>query len=230
MRGIIKKIISPFLKKASTIYLAKPRLYKYKSISVIVEPTVFPPFITISTKILLQFLETLNLKTKTFLELGCGCGIISILAAQQGAVVTATDINEIALKALEKNTLNNNTQIEILYSNLFEKLKDREFDYIIINPPYYPKAPQSLAEHAWYCGDNFEYFENLFLQLPHYIKSKKYCYMILSEDCQLEKIKSIGMKNNISCIKISERKVVGEMNIIFELKKLVSSIRKNESH
>jgi release factor glutamine methyltransferase len=217
MRGIIKKIISPFLKKASAIYFAKPRIYKYKSISVIVEPTVFPPFITISTKILLQFIETLELKNKTFLELGCGCGIISILASKQGAIVTASDINDIALNALERNTNTNKVLIDIIHSNLFEKLKEKKFDYIIINPPYYPKAPESIAEQAWYCGVNFEYFENLFLQLPFYLESKSSCYMILSEDCQLEKIRSIGMKNNIFLMLITERKQYNEQNYIFKI-------------
>ena len=112
MRAIIKRIISPFLKKASKIYLLKPRKYKYKDISVWVEPSVFPPFITISTKLLLEFVETLSLKNKTVLELGCGCGIISILASKKNAVVTATDINLVALIALEKNATKNKVVIE----------------------------------------------------------------------------------------------------------------------
>lgn len=219
MRQIVKKIISPFLQKASVLYLSRRRKYTYKEISVWVEPSVFPPFITISTKLLLEFTETLSLQQKRFLELGCGCGIISILAAKKGATVTATDINQVALEALEKNTNDNQVTIEILYSNLFENLTDKTFDYIIINPPYYPKKPISIAENAWYCGENFEYFEQLFQQLPTYITESNEVYMILSEDCKTDIIFSIAKKNSLIIKCIQEKIVLKETNYIFKILK-----------
>ena len=220
MKAILKRIISPILKKTSAIYLKKRRKYSYKNISVWVEPTVFPPFITISTKLLLEFIENLSLKDKTVLELGCGCGIISILAAQKEAIVTATDINDVALSALYQNAKDNQVSIEIIQSDLFEKLQGSTFDYIIINPPYYPKNPKSIAENAWFCGENFEYFEKLFQQLPSYLNKTNATYMILSEDCELEKIKAIAVQNDIAFDLILEKKVALESNFIFELKKL----------
>lgn len=220
MKTLIKKIISPFLKKASAVYLSKPRKYTYKKITVWVEPTVFPPFITFSTKLLLEFLETLSLKEKKVLELGCGCGIISILAAKKEAIVTATDINTNALEALEKNALNNNVSIEIIKSDLFENIQDKTFDFIVINPPYYPKNPNTIAEKAWFCGENFDYFENLFFQLPDFITSENSIFMILSEDCELEKIKAIALKNEIASELLLEKKNIAEKNYIFGLQKL----------
>jgi len=217
MKAIIKRIVSPFLKKASSIYLSKPRKYSYKDISVWVQPSVFPPFITISTKLLLEFIEKLPLQNKTFLELGCGCGILSVLAAKKDAIVTATDINTIALKSLEKNAADNGVSIEILNSDLFENLKEKSFDYIIINPPYYPKNPTSLAENAWYCGENFEYFEKLFFQLPKYINDTNEVYMILSEDCETNIITSIAEKNKLSLKCILKKTVFKEANYIYKI-------------
>ena len=217
MRKILKKIASPFLQKASAIYLKKRRKYSFKDITVWVEPTVFPPFITISTKLLLEFIEPLDLKGKTFLELGCGCGIISILAAQKGAFVTATDINQIALNALEENAKENQVNIEIIESDLFQKIQNRTFDFVVINPPYYPKNPSSIAENAWFCGENFEYFESLFSQLPIYLTIENSTYMILSEDCELEKIKAIAFQNGIKFHLKKETKVIGEVNLIYKL-------------
>ena len=217
MRKILKKIASPFLQKASAIYLKKRRKYSFKDITVWVEPTVFPPFITISTKLLLEFIEPLDLKGKTFLELGCGCGIISILAAQKGAFVTATDINQIALNALQENAKENQVNIEIIESDLFQKLQNRTFDFVVINPPYYPKNPSSIAENAWFCGENFEYFESLFSQLPIYLTIENSTYMILSEDCELEKIKAIAFQNGIKFHLKKETKVIGEVNLIYKL-------------
>ena len=220
MKAIIKRIISPILKKASAVYLRKRRKYTYKNISVWVEPGVFPPFITISTKLLLELLETLSIRNKTMLELGCGCGIISILAAQRGATVTATDINETALSALQENGNANEVSIEIIKSDLFEKLQLKTFDYIVINPPYYPKSAASTAENAWFCGENFEYFERLFQQIPKFLTVRNVTYMILSEDCDLDKIKAIALKNDITFDLILEKKVALETNFIFELRKL----------
>jgi release factor glutamine methyltransferase len=220
MRGFIKKIIGPFLKKTSAMYLSKRRKYTYKDISVWVEPTVFPPFITFSTKLLLDVIETRYLKDKTFLELGCGCGIISILAAKKGAIVTATDINRVATEALQKNAANNEVTIEIVASDLFDQLEGKIFDLILINPPYYPKSPKSMAENAWFCGENFEYFEKLFVELPNYTTAENEVYMILSEDCELEKIKAIASKNEMAFELMLEKKVAAEKNYIFRLRKL----------
>ena len=220
MKAFIKRIISPILQKTRAIYLKKRRKYSYKNISVWVEPTVFPPFITISTKLLLDFIENLSLKDKTFLELGCGSGIISVLAAQKKAIVTATDINDVALSALIQNAKDNQVSIEIIQSDLFDKLQEKTFDYIIINPPYYPKKPKSIAEKAWFCGENFEYFEKLFHQLPTFLTETNATYMILSEDCELEKIKAIALQNDIAFDLILEKKIALESNFIFELKKL----------
>lgn len=220
MRAILKKILSPLLQKASAIYLSKPRKYTYKGLSVWVEPTVFPPFFTMSTNVLLEFIATIPLKDKTFLELGCGCGIVSILAAKNGAQSTATDINQVAIRALVNNAASNDVSIAILESDLFEKLTEKSFDYIVINPPYYPKNPISVAEKAWFCGEHFEYFEKLFGQLPLFITSENNVYMILSEDCELQKITSIALKNEMALKLLLEKKVAGEKNYIYQIQKL----------
>lgn len=220
MKAIIKRIISPLLQKASASYLKKPRKYSYRGISVWVEPGVFPPFLTISTKLLLQFLETFDFKGKTFLELGCGCGIISIMAAKQGASVTAVDINETALEALRTNAVDNSVSLEILYSDMFGSLGDSHFDYIFINPPYYPKNPQSMAENAWFCGENFEYFEKLFKQLPDFLAANNETFLILSEDCAIDKIKAIALDSAMAFELVQEKKVMAETNYIFRIVKL----------
>ncbi|SHI48072.1 methyltransferase [Flavobacterium terrae] len=215
MRNIIKKITHPFLKLGSNLYYSKPRNYCYENICVKVHPDVFPPHLTFSTKILLDFISTINLSNKKLLELGCGCGIISIYAYKRGAIVTATDINLKALEFLNKNCIQNNASVNIYYSDLFEKIEDINFDFIIINPPYYPKNPKSIKEQAWFCGQNFEYFESLFNQIKEKsIKSK--IYMILSEDCKIENILQIAKKNEVEFNLIKEIKIYRETNFIFE--------------
>lgn len=217
MRLFLKKITHPILKLGLQLYYSKPRKYCYETICIKVHPDVFPPHLTLSTKILLDFIKDIDLKNKTFLELGCGSGIISLFASQKEAKVIATDINKIALDYLNINANKNNLQVEILQSDLFEKLENFTFDYIVINPPYYPKKPKNIKENAWFCGENFEYFEKLFQELPNFISDFNFCYMILSEDCEIEKIKTIALKNGIIFKLIITNKTLGEKNYIFSL-------------
>ncbi|WP_299438777.1 methyltransferase [uncultured Aquimarina sp.] len=217
MRHLIKKILHPFLKLGADRYYAKPRIYRYEGIEVLVEPSVFPPHLTISTKILLEYLKTIDLKEKSLLELGCGSGIISLFTASKGAIVTASDINTIALKALTKASEKNQLPIITIYSDLFTDISTLHFDYIIINPPYYPNQPKNIKEQAWFCGENFEYFERLFLQLSKYVNPSNNILMILSEDCQIKKINDIAHKNNLLLQCILEKKVISEKNYIFKI-------------
>ncbi len=216
MRNLLKKLLSPILKKASAIYLKKPRLYSYKNISVSVHPGVFPPFLTISTKMLLDFIHPMDLNGKSVLELGCGCGILSILAAKKGAKATASDINQVALDALRKNSAANNVVVEIIYSDLFENLDSRSFDLILINPPYYPRDPQSVAEQAWFCGSDFNYFTRLFSQLSNLFGPPE-IFIILSEDCDLETIFKLASQQNLELTVVLEKRVAGEKTFIFSI-------------
>jgi len=217
MRKLFKKITSPFLQWWFKKYYSKPRSFRYENINITIAPGVFSPQYTLSTKILLKYLSALDLDGKTFLELGCGSGIISLFASKKGANVIASDINKTALDYLKSSAKANQIEIEILYSDLFESLKNKVFDYIIINPPYYPKTPKTIEESAWFCGPNFEYFEKLFNQLQNQITNDSYCIMILSEDCNIEKITSIATKNSCGLNLIETHKNWFETNYIYKL-------------
>jgi release factor glutamine methyltransferase len=213
----IKKIIFPVAKFAFDKYHLKQRNYTYEGIKVKISAEVFPPHFTISTKIFLEFLKPLEITGKNFLELGCGSGIISLFAASKGANVTASDINQIAISELKEASTQNEIPLNVVYSDLFDNLKDQSFDYIIINPPYYPKAPQNDKERAWFCGEDFEYFEKLFSQLPQQLAPNT--WMILSEDCEIEHIKNVASKNGLSFELILQKSVVKEKNYIFSIQK-----------
>lgn len=215
MRAFIKSRFGPVLQRLFHWYYQKPRKFNYKGIGVIVEPGVFPPNYTISTKFFLNFISTLNLSGKTVLELGCGSGIISLYSAKKGGLVTSSDINKTALIALKRASDKNNLSVKPVYSDLFNDL-DEVFDFVFINPPYYPKNPTNIKENAWFCGENFEYFEKLFPQLKFRMSHTK-TYMILSEDCELEKIKTIGQKSDLKLINVYSKKIAKEKNYIFEI-------------
>ena len=214
-----KKIAHPALKLWHKIYYLSPRKYSYKGVTTIVHKEVFSPYLTISTNIFVDFIDNLDLKNHKVLELGCGNGLISLFAAKKGAFVTASDINQTALTYLNKSAALNQVTINLYYSDLFNDLPKDAYDYILINPPYYPKNPINIKEQAWFCGADFEYFKQLFQQLPTQLTNSNKCYMILSDACQLETINTLAKNENLLMQKVFTKKVTGEENYIFEISK-----------
>lgn len=213
----ILRPIAPIVSKLAKIYTAKEREFSYKNIKVKVRPGVFHPGLFISTKILLDFVSDLELENKTFLELGAGSGIISILASKKGAIVYASDISSTAVENIKINAEVNNETISVFKSDLFENLPAMEFDYIVINPPYYKKDPKIEAEFAWYCGQNHEYFARLFDSLVNHINNNSKVFMILSEVCDIDVITQIGKDRKFLWELIHRKSVLGEKNYIYNL-------------
>lgn len=81
-------------------------------------------------------LQTLSFeKDDTLLDVGCGYGPLGIsLAKVQGVKATLIDINNRALNLAEKNAKNNQVNVTIFQSNIYETVVET-FDHIISNPP-----------------------------------------------------------------------------------------------
>ena len=90
---------------------------------------------------------------KKFLDMGCGIGLTGLHAAKKGAIVTAADINPHAVECTRRNAARNNLKMQVVRSDLFEKVND-EFDIIAFNPPYLPDETTSTSwlERSWTGG------------------------------------------------------------------------------
>ena len=79
------------------------------------------------------------IKPKTsMLEIGCGSGALSCVAAQLGASrVVAADISDLAFQCANENvkTLGLEGTVEVLKSNLMDSVPQEKFDFIVFNPP-----------------------------------------------------------------------------------------------
>jgi release factor glutamine methyltransferase len=200
--------------------MSKPHWYSFQGIRVRLLPTVFHPGWLLSTRVLLAFLSRLDLKGKRLLELGAGSGLIALYAARQGAIVTATDINPVAIHAIHSSSLINNIPLHFIHSDLFEKIPLMEFDYILINPPYFPHQPKDDWEIAFYCGEKFEYFQRLFDQIIPYIYQHTSVYLILNQFCAIDRITALALMRGLELNVIHSVKKSGEMMYIFKLNKL----------
>lgn len=215
LRHIVARTYKPLLTK----YLSKTRVYRYKGITIDISPQVFHPGFFFSTRLLLQYCLKLPLNEKTFLELGCGSGLISMVAAKKYAKVTATDINPVAVEFLVNNCRKNAVNIRVIRSDLFANIPYQAFDIISINPPYYKKHPETHLDYAWYCGVNGEYFSALFESLSGYIHIDTEILMVLFDGCDLEMIRGFAAKNGFILVEVFSKKNMLEKNYIFKIVK-----------
>jgi len=218
-KSILKSLAFRILYPASEKYLSKERTYTYKGTTVTVFPGVFHPGFFYSTKLLLNYFQDLDLRKKYILELGAGTGLISIFTANKGGYVTASDISMTAFYNIEKNVKMTNANVEVVHSDLFDDIPHRRYDYIIINPPYYKKTPSSEKEFAWFGGDDFQYFRKLFSQLGSNFYENTNVIMVISDEADLEMIKSIAGEFNFVMNEIFHKKTWGENHYIFKIQR-----------
>jgi len=223
MRRIARYIATRAYKPLLVRYLSKTRTYSYRGMVVEVPPQVFHPGFFFSTRILLNYLDNLELKNKSVLELGAGSGLLSIHAAKNNANVTASDINTMAVLTLKKNAKANDVKLNVVLSDLFRDIPAQTFDYILINPPYYKKDPATEAERAWYCGSKGEYFEELFGNLSGFVHRESLVLMVLSDGCDLNMIRNFASQNGFALNQLVEKKNILETNYIFRIEASLDS-------
>jgi release factor glutamine methyltransferase len=210
MRFLFRRFWLPFYRLWALRHVRRECVFRYVGLQLAVPPGVFHPGVFFSTPIFISFLQKIDFQEKTVLDVGAGSGLLALFAAQHGAVVTALDINPLAVKTAHRNAELNALPLTAVESDLFDNLPLQLFDIILINPPYYPRAPLSAAEHAFFAGENWEYFEKLFRKLPGYIHSGALVWMILSEDCDVEKITAIAAAHSFRLTVVFEKKKWGE--------------------
>lgn len=220
MRGLMKYIVSSTYKPLLVKYLSKTRTYSYKGIHLEVPPEVFHPGFFFSTKLLLRYISNEYLNRKTFLELGAGSGLLSIYAAKKGAFVVASDINPVSIKCVKANAEENDVEITIIQSDVFDTIPQQGFDFVLINPPYYRKNPSSFSDYAWYCGENGEYFQKLFKNLSGYMHEESKVLMILCDGCDLNMVRIIAQENFFRLRCVRTKQTIIETNFIFRIERM----------
>jgi release factor glutamine methyltransferase len=118
-----------------------------------VYPGVFIP--RLETEYFTELIEKIpEFTPQRILEIGTGCGAISIVLAAvfPHATLTATDVSDIALSCARGNIEKYKLQkrITLKQCNLFDGITET-FDLIVSNPPYIPRArleslPKSVKE------------------------------------------------------------------------------------
>ena len=88
---------------------------------------------------------------KSILEIGTGCGVISLMLAQQSnAHIDAIDIDEESVKQAESNfrqsPWNDQLHPQLISLQEFTVKSGKQYDLVITNPPYFIDSLQSPSE------------------------------------------------------------------------------------
>jgi len=99
---------------------------------------------------LVPHLEQQSCSPESLLEIGCGRGFLSIMLAKRFPSLTrilSTDINPIAIRLTQKNTILNGLRerIQVAQGSLYEPVEQQSFDLIVSAPPQLPVTKQRLA-------------------------------------------------------------------------------------
>lgn len=213
---IFNYLFKPFLK----IYLKFNSTVRFDELQIKVFKGIFHPKLFFSTSYLYEFLSQKNIQSKSFLEIGSGSGVLSLLAYQKGAKVTALDIDENAIRNTRFNfelNFGKNHQATIIKSDLFKELKSQVFDMVLINPPYFFKKIEHPSQLAWYCGKEGEYFEGLFSNLSDYFDKNSLVIMILAENCDIQRIQHIASNHHLHFNLLEQKKIKWEKNYIYQI-------------
>jgi release factor glutamine methyltransferase len=151
------------------------------------------------------------------LEIGCGSGVVSISLAKQKpqTKIVAVDINPNAVKDAKKNAKNNKVKIDFRVSDLFERVREKNFDFILFNPPYLPTTEtQKIKSELNFAFDGgksgLDTIFRFLQDVKKYIKKDGKVLIIVSTEQNVskldKKIKQLGF----------EFKIVAQDSFFFE--------------
>lgn len=149
---------------------------------------VFHPKYFFSSRILGGYVADCVGTNQRVLDMGTGSGLVGIMAAKQGARVTAVDVNPAAVKLANENALlqNLNGRWHCLESDLFARLDPAErFDWIAFNPPFFAGPIRQPADAAWYAGDNYDTIERFLSRARSFLEKDGRIVLIVSSDMPL---------------------------------------------
>jgi len=146
------------------------------------------------------------------IDVGTGCGILGIIAAEKAARVIAIDINPHAVRCAIENAVLNHVDDKMfcIRGDLFTAIKNRaKFDLILFNAPYLPSEDAeetSWLESAWSGGPSGRRIINRFVHdAPNYLKPEGRLLLLQSTlsniSDTLEKLEGENMKTTVAAEK-----------------------------
>ena len=146
--------------------------------------------------------------SETFLEIGCGCGAISIILSKRCERGDGVDINSLAIHNSELNAKAHNVQnVQFSLSDVFENIVGK-YDVIIFNPPYSCQEARDEIDKMFWDERNKSKIK-FFKDVKKYLKPRGRIYFGWADFDDLDKSLPLGLarENNLTLKKIHRQKV-----------------------
>jgi len=175
-------------------------------------------------------------KADVVLDMGTGCGILAVLAAQKAKKVVAVDVNPHAISCARKNAEINKLahKIDTRKGDLFQAVRrGEEFSLVIFNAPYLPstsKESRSWLGKAWAGGPTGrQLIDRFVVEAPHYLKRRGKILMVQSSLANIEETLKKFRKAKLETQVIAEKKAAFETIVLIQASHLSKQNNKEVS-
>lgn len=152
-------------------------------------------------------IETVKINSnQSFLEIGCGVGIVSIILGKSAQSGVGTDINELAVKNSKFNAERHNVKnVQFIKSDLFENIDDK-FDVIVCNPPYNNLTANDDIDKMYWDTNN-EMKERFFNEVGKYLNNNGVIYFGWANfsNLDLNLPFQLAQKNNFEVVDVKSK-------------------------
>jgi release factor glutamine methyltransferase len=160
------------------------------------------------------------------LDVGTGCGILAVLAADKAKRVLAVDINPHAVECTVENAEANGVKerIEVLQGDLFHPIKQSErFSLILFNSPYLPSEldeEKSWIGKAWSGGpDGRRVIDRFISDAPNFLADKGRILLVQSSLSDIDRTIKMFTDKGLQAMVVAQVKVPFETIVLVEAKR-----------
>ncbi len=158
------------------------------------------------------------------LDMGTGCGILAVLAAEKAKRVLAVDINPHAIECANRNAEMNGAKITFRHGDLFQPIKpDENFSLILFNSPYLPSEPdeeRSWIGKAWAGGSNGrKVIDRFIMDAPNFLAAGGKIQLVQSSLSDVNRTIQMFSERKLRAMVAAQVKVAFESIVLVEAKR-----------
>jgi release factor glutamine methyltransferase len=156
--------------------------------------------------LILNSIPACTMAGKTVLDLGTGSGILGLYCTMHRALVTVSDIDELALQHTRKAADLLGAELNYVKSDIFSNIHE-SYDFVLFNPPYLPSV--TVKDKTVDGGPMGTDLIRRFLQeLPNHLKNDGAAFLLVSS--LNNTLAFINEHSEFDCCQVANRRLFFE--------------------